>query len=159
MHTLNIGDWKIAVDQDQHWLAAIDIQKIDARQYHITHQGAIYEVVFLHFDAENNTYKIKVNGKPTTVQVEDRFDCMLQKMGLNLHSRNKATVLKAPMPGMIIALNVQNGDSIKKGDPLLTLEAMKMENIIKASSDGIIKNVLVRQGEAVEKNKILIEME
>jgi biotin carboxyl carrier protein len=61
------------------------------------------------------------------------------------------------MPGLIIDLKVKDGDQVKAGDPLLILEAMKMENIIKSPGDATVKSVKVRMGEGVEKNQVLIE--
>jgi biotin carboxyl carrier protein len=63
------------------------------------------------------------------------------------------------MPGLILRFEKNIGDEIKKGDSVLILEAMKMENILKSPGDGIVKNILVKQGQAVEKNQILIELE
>jgi biotin carboxyl carrier protein len=60
------------------------------------------------------------------------------------------------MPGIILDMMVQEGDEIKEGDPLLILEAMKMENVIKSPTDGTIQNLMVKKGEAVEKGKILL---
>ena len=61
------------------------------------------------------------------------------------------------MPGLIIDLKVKDGDQVKAGDPLLILEAMKMENIIKSPGDATVKSVKVTMGEGVEKNQVLIE--
>ena len=67
--------------------------------------------------------------------------------------------IHAPMPGIIIGLNVKEGDDVKEGETVLILEAMKMENSIKCPKDGVVKSVLVEKGLAVEKNKLLIELE
>ena len=61
------------------------------------------------------------------------------------------------MPGLIIDLKVKTGDTVKAGDSLLILEAMKMENMLKSPGDGVVKNVKVKKGDAVEKNQVLIE--
>jgi biotin carboxyl carrier protein len=61
------------------------------------------------------------------------------------------------MPGLIIDLKVKAGDVVKAGEPLLILEAMKMENILKSSREGVIKNVKVKKGESVEKGQVLLE--
>ena len=67
--------------------------------------------------------------------------------------------IKAPMPGLVLQISVGPGDTVEKGDPLLILEAMKMENVLKAPGSGTVKKVSVNQGQAVEKNQLLIEME
>lgn len=74
----------------------------------------------------------------------------------NLNS-NKVLEMKAPMPGMVLKVLVNAGDEVKKGDNLLILEAMKMENILKSTTDGTVSKVLVKQGDKVEKNQILIQ--
>jgi biotin carboxyl carrier protein len=61
------------------------------------------------------------------------------------------------MPGLIIDLKIKTGDIVKPGDPLLILEAMKMENILKSPGEGTIKNVKVKKGDNVEKGQVLIE--
>jgi biotin carboxyl carrier protein len=78
-------------------------------------------------------------------------------MGMNNGSSGKVNNIKAPMPGLIIDLKVKVGDEVKQNDPLLILEAMKMENIIKSPGDGMVKNVKVKKGESVEKGQVLIE--
>ena len=67
--------------------------------------------------------------------------------------------IKAPMPGLILEISVKIGQEVKENDPLLILEAMKMENSITSPRDGIIKSILAKEGDAVEKNYILIEFE
>lgn len=64
----------------------------------------------------------------------------------------------APMPGSILMVNVKPGDAIKKGELLLTLEAMKMENEIVANNAGIVKNVYVAKGDAVDSGKVLVSI-
>ena len=100
---------------------------------------------------------IKVNGNLYKVDVEDQFDQLLKQLGLDNLAANKVAEVKAPMPGLVLGVKVAEGDEIKKGDNLLILEAMKMENILKSSTDGVIKKVLVKQGDKVEKNQILIQ--
>jgi len=100
---------------------------------------------------------VKVNGNTYKVDVEDQFDILLKQLGLDNLVQNKVAEIKAPMPGLVLNVKVTEGDEIKKGDNLLILEAMKMENILKSSTDGVIKKILVKQGDKVEKNQILIQ--
>jgi biotin carboxyl carrier protein len=91
------------------------------------------------------------------VALKEKLDLMLEKMGIANGSASKINNVKAPMPGLIIDLKVKAGDVVKAGEPLLILEAMKMENILKSSREGVIKNVKVKKGESVEKGQVLLE--
>ena len=93
------------------------------------------------------------------VEIKDKYDALLKQLGMDKMLGSKMNLLKAPMPGLVLNVLVKEGDSIKKGDSLLVLEAMKMENNIKAAGDGVVKKVNVQVKQAVEKNQVLIEME
>ena len=67
--------------------------------------------------------------------------------------------LKAPMPGLVIDIKVEVGREVKQGDPLVVIEAMKMENIIKARGKAIIKKVCVEAGKSIEKGDLILEFE
>ncbi|WP_445724287.1 biotin/lipoyl-containing protein, partial [Flavobacterium sp.] len=67
--------------------------------------------------------------------------------------------IKAPMPGLILEINVEVGQSVKENDPLLILEAMKMENSFLSPRDGVIKSIAVEKGNAVDKGQLLVEFE
>ena len=69
-----------------------------------------------------------------------------------------ASSLKAPIPGVIITISVKDGDTIKKGQELCVLEAMKMKNSLKSPRDGKVTNVKAKVGEHVQKDAILIEI-
>ena len=80
-------------------------------------------------------------------------------MGIKRTFEAVNTDVKAPMPGKVLSVVVSEGDEVKKGDAIIILEAMKMENVLKAEGDYTIKKVLVNTQESVEKNQILIELE
>jgi biotin carboxyl carrier protein len=63
------------------------------------------------------------------------------------------------MPGLVVEVKVAKGDSVTKGQPLLVIEAMKMENIIKAQGDGTVKEIYVEVGKSVEKAGKMLEFE
>ena len=69
-----------------------------------------------------------------------------------------ATAIKAPMPGTLIKVNVKAGDSVKKGDVLCVLEAMKMENDILAPEDGVVATVEATQGASVATDAVLVTL-
>ena len=91
--------------------------------------------------------------------ISDHLDLLIDKMGFALSSSKDVGMIEAPMPGLILDINVRVGQAVNEDDPLLILEAMKMENVITSPRDGIIKNVSVEKGEAVDKNHVLIEFE
>lgn len=108
-------------------------------------------------DHATKTVKLKINGIIHTVELKDRYDLLLEKMGINGASANKLNSIKAPMPGLIVKINVAVGDSVKAGDAILVLEAMKMENIIKATGDATVSQVKVKKGDSVVKGQVLLE--
>ena len=73
--------------------------------------------------------------------------------------RSGSGALEAPMPGRVIAVGVEPGQAVKKGQELLVVEAMKMENALRASRDGIVKSVAVRPGDMVAAGAVLVELE
>ena len=134
-----------------------DLLKLSNESFHILFENKSYSVEVVSVNAESKSFCFKINGKKYVVDLKDKFDLLLEKMGMNNSAANKINSIKAPMPGMIIDLKVKEGDHVKTGDALLILEAMKMENVIKASGDSIVKSLKVKKGESVEKNQVLIE--
>jgi len=134
-----------------------DLEKIGVGYFHILYNNKSYRAEVVKADHVSKTFSIKINGSIYTVDVKDRFDLLLDKMGMNAAGSGKLNNIKAPMPGLIIDLKVKAGDQVKSGDPLVILEAMKMENIIKCPGEAVVKSVKIKKGDSVEKNQILIE--
>lgn len=134
-----------------------DVVTIADGYFHIIHEQKSYKAEIVKADTAGKTFQIKVNGRLYSVAVKDKFDLLLEKMGMTANAGGKVNSIKAPMPGLIIDLKVKQGDTVQAGDPLLILEAMKMENIIKSPGEGKVKTVTVKKGDSVEKNQVLIE--
>jgi biotin carboxyl carrier protein len=134
-----------------------DLVKISEDNFHILYKNKSYRVEVVKADRSTKTFQFKINNKIHTVEVKDKFDLLLEKMGMANGAAAKINNIKAPMPGLVIDLKVKAGDTVKAGDPLLILEAMKMENILKSPGDGIIKSVKTKKGDSVEKGQVLIE--
>ncbi len=105
-----------------------------------------------------NNYKVEIEGEYFDVSIKSELDILLQYMGLNSMVINKLKVIKAPMPGLVIEINVEEGQKVDENEKILVLEAMKMENVLKISHEAVIKKVLIKKGQAVEKGQILIEL-
>lgn len=127
--------------------------------FHIIKDHKTYKAIIVERDESSKKMIISINGNEYTVEIKDKFDLLLDKLGMSNMSVVKMKDIKAPMPGLILSVDVIIGDTIAKGDSILILEAMKMENVLKSSGDGVIKNIKIKIGEAVEKNQVLIELE
>jgi biotin carboxyl carrier protein len=117
------------------------------------------EVVSGKVNKRGDKYDVEINGEYFEVKILSSLDHQLSKMGMNTLKANKVKEIKAPMPGLVLEVNVEEGDEVITSQKLLILEAMKMENVIKIPNDGKIKTIKVKKGQAVEKGQILIELE
>lgn len=129
------------------------------KNLHLLFNNHSYFIEILDFDKESKIYKLGFNGNTFEVGIKDRFDQLLQSMGLDKLKSSKVNEIKAPMPGLVLSIKTNVGAEVKKGDSILILEAMKMENVIKSPSDGIIKSINVSEKQPIEKNQILITFE
>lgn len=110
-------------------------------------------------EKHQNDYELLVNGVSYNFSAETPFSLNRKKLISAQASESTIIRLKAPMPGKILKVMVKTGDSVKAGDTLLILEAMKMQNAILASRKGVIKKVLVKERDTCSKSDLLIEME
>lgn len=133
-----------------------DIQRPTPHTYAIRWKNRDYDVVVQAFDEREQRLKLRVNGKLVYLKLQSAEDEMLEKIGLDRDALMKVEDIKAPMPGLVHAVHVAPGDSVEEGQPLLILEAMKMENVIKSPAAGTVEAVNIAPGETVEKNQLMI---
>ncbi|WP_205501685.1 acetyl-CoA carboxylase biotin carboxyl carrier protein subunit [Rufibacter psychrotolerans] len=152
--------WQVVLEKNQILLNDTpftwDLLPLGPSSFHILKDGRSYTAELLEADPDTKTFRIKVNGSVHTLQVQDRMDLLLESLGMGQALSHKINDIKAPMPGLILDIKVQPGQEVKKGDPILILEAMKMENIIKSPGDGVVREVKVTVRQNVEKNQVLI---
>lgn len=143
-------------------LAAVDalsfIQQKNDDIYSRAESGAIRGRL-LHDDFLNRKYRYKINASVYEVDLKNGLELLIEELGLSADISAASQNLLAPMPGLVVDILVKPGDDVKKGDGLLVLEAMKMENKLVSANDAIIKSIQVRKGDTVEKNMVLIEFE
>lgn len=137
---------------------AWDLQPLPDGTFSILANGKSYNAIVEQIDRDAKEMQLKINGNAYKVGIKEPIDQLLQKMGLNINSVKKADAIKAPMPGLVLKILVSEGQSIKKGEPVLILEAMKMENVFKAPADAVVKAIKVEERKAVEKGEVLIEL-
>ena len=124
-------------------------------------QGKVLEIRCLAISETNNEGNVKVffelNGQPRTVVVQDQNATSVVAKREKADASN-AKHIGAPMPGVIASIAVKAGDSVEKGDLLLTLEAMKMETSVQADQDGTIAKIAVSLGDQIDVKDLLIEL-
>jgi len=135
-----------------------DLKESDST-YHLLHKQKSYFAHLISSDFHNKTYTIRINSTIYKVKIQTLLDDLIKNMGYTTGSAKIINTISAPMPGIIIGLNVKKGQEVKEGDTLLILEAMKMENAIMCPKDAKIKDVSVAVGDTVDKNKLLITLE
>jgi len=135
----------------------LDSISVGGNKFSVIHANRSFQVEIVEERREAKWSRIKVNGRLYDVQIEDKYDELLKKLGLDLLQSTKVLEIKAPMPGLVLKVLVEPGQEILKGDSLLVLEAMKMENMIKSPTSGIVSKVFVKTGDKVEKNGIMIQ--
>lgn len=146
-------------DVTQSETESLDVKTLSSNSYHVLHDHTSLKVEVTKQDFFNRNYQVKINGNTYDIAIANKLDLLIEEMGLSLGSLQMVNDIKAPMPGLILEVNVKEGDEFKEGDYLLVLEAMKMENTLTAPRDGVVKSVSITKGETVEKNQLLIEME
>ena len=110
-------------------------------------------------DVLNRQYTVRINGNRYQVAIKNDLDLLIEEMGLSLGADAIENDIFAPMPGVILSVDVKEGDSVKEGDTLCVLEAMKMENSLLSPRDGVIKSIEVSTADTVEKNALLLTLE
>ena len=118
-----------------------------------------FECKILKENTIDQSYIIKINGEISTIRLIKQVEKTIEKLGIQKSSQKNINILKAPMPGLILDVAVKESDLVKKGDPVIILEAMKMENILSSPVDGKVKEIKVNPQQTVEKNNILIKFE
>lgn len=157
--------YKIKVNTSQLFeVSSEDANTIDAVEtakdnFHILQDNTSIKASILDSDFNSKSYTIKVNNNTYNVSINDTLDQQIEALGFEIGASKAVSDIKAPMPGLILEITINEGSEVKEGDALLILEAMKMENVLTSPRDGIIKSIKVSQGETVDKNALLIEFE
>lgn len=136
-----------------------DVLKIKEDVFHVIKDNKSHNIVIKDVNFETKNVILQIDGTEYATEIKDDVDILLKSLGMNNLNKTIVNELKAPMPGMLTDVSVKEGDMVNKGDILLVLEAMKMENNIKSPTDGKVKTVVAQKGNSVEKNELLILFE
>ena len=157
--------YSIMVNEDHEFqltqedIAQLDILRTAENSFHILRKGQSYHIELIASNFNDLQYIIKVNGAEYTTSVKTPLLHLIDKMGFASNGAKNVSSIEAPMPGLILDITVKEGQAVNENDPLLILEAMKMENSITSPREGVIKSISVKKGEAVDKKQILLTFE
>lgn len=151
------GELELSVSN--HDIKSLDAIKTSDIKYHILRGGKSYSAEISDSNFNDKTYKVKINNNSYTININSDLEQLIKDLGFEIGSSKKIDSITAPMPGLILEINVRIGDEVKENDPLLILEAMKMENVLTSPREAIIKSISIKKGDAVEKNQLLVEFE
>jgi biotin carboxyl carrier protein len=161
------------------------ITTIDEKQFtveiidekHVSVDGKVYEIDFESVSGQpvyslivdgrshesyiyqgDDNWQVLMRGRLYPVQVEDEREKRLRAAAGGGVAETGEFHLRAPMPGLVVAIPVTEGQSVKRGQVILILESMKMQNELKAPRDGTIGRIRVRPGESVEQKQTLLSV-
>ncbi|MBT8303085.1 MAG: acetyl-CoA carboxylase biotin carboxyl carrier protein subunit [Bacteroidia bacterium] len=137
----------------------LDVSRIDDTKMHILHDFRSYNAEIIDSDFDSKSYKVLVNNNEYNIHIFNDLDILIKEMGFEVGSSKMINEIKAPMPGLILDINIEVGQEVNEDDSLLILEAMKMENVLTSPRIGVVKSIGAKKGDAVEKNQILITFE
>lgn len=148
-----------SIDVSENDINSLDCIELPNHSYHVLENSKSYHVSFKSKNLNARTYQVVVNGRDYEVTIQNDLDQLIKSLGFQIGASKHINQIKAPMPGLILDIHVKAGDEVNQDDPLLILEAMKMENSIVSPTSGMVKNVSVAKGDSVTKNQLLIEFE
>ncbi|MBI4317100.1 MAG: biotin/lipoyl-binding protein [Chloroflexi bacterium] len=131
-----------------------DLQRVDGPSlYSLILDQRSYEV---YVEQREGKYMVMIGGELYWVKIQDERARRLAEVAPRGKAQEGEVVVRAPMPGLVKAIEVAPGDVVAKGQGLIVLEAMKMENELRAPQGGTIRSLNVAQGETVELGRVLV---
>ena len=135
------------------------LQWEDDTFFNLSYNGLTFSGEILEEATESNFLKLKINHRVFEIRKKGELDELIKELGLDVPKVRKLKELEAPMPGRIVNIAVSIGQELNVGDDILSLEAMKMENVLKAEGIGTVKTINIKNDDVVEKGAVLIEFE
>ena len=157
--TIEDQQFEIEINTDHELIAdgnrlSVDFQSVAGRPvYSLLLDGRSYEAYVYPTDSG---LEVLLQGQLYLVRIEDERQRRLRQASGTQTLQSGEFHLKAPMPGLVISVPIEEGQSIDKGQNLIVLESMKMQNKLKAPRDGVVSRLRVKPGDNVENNQVLL---
>jgi biotin carboxyl carrier protein len=133
----------------------VDFLALGSSLYSAIMQTESHEAVI---EERDGKVEVQMRGRLFTVEVLDERAQLMMTRRTGTSAGSGEISIKSPMPGLIVAISVTEGQEVKQGQTIVILESMKMQNELKAPRDGIVQRISVQAGQSVEQNKLLITM-
>ncbi len=138
-------------------LLPVDIESVSGQPvFSLILDGKSYESYVYQNEEE---WEVLLRGRQYQVRVEDEREKRLKAAAGGGVAEGGELHLKAPMPGLVVAIPITEGQEVKKGQVLIILESMKMQNELKSPRDGVVERVRVKPGESVEQKQTLLSIQ
>lgn len=134
------------------------VQKTDS-EFELIGKDRVHALRLLGHDMSAGSISVVIDGEHFLLELKDEWAQLLDAMGMSRSIERNVNSVTAPMPGKVIDIVVEETQSVKEGEPLLILEAMKMENTISSPRDGVIKSIETKKDDRVEHNQVMILFE
>lgn len=139
--------------------APAHLEDVDGTPVRLVTLGTTVHRVTAHRDGARGRYVLRVDGRRYEVDALDERTRAIRDLAEANRPPAGPVPLVAPMPGLVVRVHVAAGDRVEPGAPLVSVEAMKMENELRAVAAGTVRRVLVAKGTAVEKGAVLVEFD
>lgn len=158
-----VFDIELAYRGDR-YLATVDGSEIEINRFPLTDQRSLYLIdgrsheIDIHADGYDAGRTVFMHGIEISASIEDYNLAQLRRRAGISKTASGDNKVTAPMPGLILEVKVSEGENVSRGQPLMIIEAMKMENVVKSPCDGQIKTIFAEASQSVEKGDKLIEL-
>lgn len=159
--TINGQEFEVEIVDERHVrvgdkLLTVDFESVSGQPvYSLILGGKSFESFVYQGDED---WEVLLRGRQYQVKVEDEREKRLRAAAGGGVAEGGEFHLKAPMPGLVVAVPVTEGQEVKKGQVLIILESMKMQNELKAPRDGVVDRIRVKAGESVEQKQTLLSV-
>ena len=156
---VNGETFDVEINEDGRILVDGDERAIDFRELRV---GELYSMLLDHCSFEavveerDERYHVLISGEMYEAKVTDERSRRLESAFMAFGDAGSEVQIRAPMPGMIARVVVEEGDDVQQGDTIVILESMKMENELKSPRAGTVHRVNVTTGDSVEQNRVLV---
>ncbi len=156
---VNGQSFDIEINEDGRILVNGEARVIDFRELRA---GELYSMLLDHYSYEavveerDERFHVLIAGEMYEARVTDERSRRLESAFMAFGDAGSEVQIRAPMPGLIVRVPVDEGQEVHKGDTVVILESMKMENELKSPRDGTVRHINVAAGDSVEQNRVLV---